>query len=201
MSDPYSVLGVSPSASDAEVKKAYREMARKYHPDNYHDNPLSDLAQEKMKEVNEAYNSITRMREGAGGHRTYRPGTGYSGYSGASGSKSSAEGAKVRMAINTGDIRLAEELLKSFQSRDAEWNFLMGSLCYRKGWLDDARQYFQRAVSMEPGNPEYRQALSFMNQGGGVYRQYGRGPVGNQNCDACDICTALMCMNLCCRCH
>ena len=62
MNDPYSVLGVSPSASDEEIKKAYRELARKYHPDNYHDNPLSDLAQEKMKEINEAYDTIMRMR-------------------------------------------------------------------------------------------------------------------------------------------
>ena len=76
MNDPYSILGVSSNASDDEVKKAYRELARKYHPDNYHDNPLADLAQEKMKEINEAYNEIIRMREGGG---SYHPGSGYSG--------------------------------------------------------------------------------------------------------------------------
>ena len=64
MNDPYSILGVSPGASDEEVKKAYRELARKYHPDNYQDNPLADLAEEKMKEINEAYEQITRQREG-----------------------------------------------------------------------------------------------------------------------------------------
>ena len=193
MNDPYSILGVSASASDDEVKKAYRELARKYHPDNYYDNPLADLAQEKMKEVNEAYNDVMRMREGKG---SYRPGAGYSGASNAS-----AEGTRVRAAINSGDLRLAEELLGSFPARNAEWNFLMGSLCYRKRWLDDALQYFQTAVSMEPNNQEYRQALSLMDRGGGVYRQYGHGAVANQCCDACDICTAMMCLNLCCRCH
>ena len=79
MNDPYQVLGVPETASDEEIKKAYRELARKYHPDNYHDNPLEDLAQEKMKEINAAYEQITRER--ASGRRG---GGGYGGYGGAS---------------------------------------------------------------------------------------------------------------------
>jgi len=192
MNDPYSILGISPNASDEEVKKAYRELARKYHPDNYHDNPLSDLAQEKMKEVNEAYNNILRMREGGGG---FRPGARNSGSYGGS-----AEGSKVRAAINSGDFAYAEGLLRSFPARNAEWNFLMGSLSYRRGWLDEAMRYFQTAVNMEPGNNEYRQALAFMSQGGQPYRSYGRGPMQRQGCDACDCCAAMLCMNMCCRC-
>ena len=62
MNDPYKILGVPEDASDEEIKKAYRELARKYHPDNYHDNPLEDLAQEKMKEINAAYEQITKER-------------------------------------------------------------------------------------------------------------------------------------------
>ena len=62
MSDPYSVLGVKPDASDDAIKRAYRELARKYHPDNYQNNPLADLAEEKMKEINQAYDTITKMR-------------------------------------------------------------------------------------------------------------------------------------------
>ena len=57
MTDPYIVLGVKPDASDEEIKRAYRELARKYHPDNYQNNPLADLAEEKMKEINEAYDT------------------------------------------------------------------------------------------------------------------------------------------------
>ena len=64
MNDPYQALGVSENASDEEIKKAYRDLARKYHPDNYHDNPLADLAQEKMKEINAAYEEINRRRSG-----------------------------------------------------------------------------------------------------------------------------------------
>ncbi|MCL2392394.1 MAG: J domain-containing protein [Oscillospiraceae bacterium] len=197
MNNPYKILGVNANASDDEVKKAYRELVRKYHPDNYHDNPLSDLAQEKMKEVNEAYNNIQKMREGGAGAGSYRPGSGSSGSSGGT-----AEGQKVRVAINSGDLQYAEQLLKNFPTRNAEWNFLMGSLCYRKGWLDDAFTHFQSAVNMEPGNSEYRQALSFMSQGGHAYRSYGQGqrPMAEQGCDACDCCAAMLCMNMCCRC-
>mgnify|MGYP003268313395 FL=1 len=53
--DPYKVLGVTPQTSDDDVKRAYRELARKYHPDNYVNNPLADLAETRMKEINEAY--------------------------------------------------------------------------------------------------------------------------------------------------
>ncbi len=66
MTDPYQVLGVSPSATDDEIKTAYRQLARKYHPDNYVDNPLADLATEKMKEINEAYDEIQRRRREGG---------------------------------------------------------------------------------------------------------------------------------------
>ena len=204
MNDPYSVLGISQNASESDVKKAYRELARKYHPDNYHDNPLADLAQEKMKEINEAYNTILRSRENGGtgtnqnggfnNRNGFNPGGGYSTPRG------SEEGNRVRAAINSGDLGYAEELLAQYSVRNAEWNFLMGSVCYRKGWLDDAMNYFRNAVSMEPGNSEYNQALAYMRQGGAAYNPYGRSTPSTGQCDACDICSAMLCLNMCCRC-
>ena len=195
--DPYQVLGVSSSASDEEIKKAYRSLARKYHPDNYHDNPLADLAQEKMKEINEAYDTITKSR--SSGNSGYRN-TGYnSGYN--TGSSSNPDFARIRSAINSGNLAQAESLLNSMSNRSAEWNFLMGSVCYKKGWMDEASRYYQLAVSMDPTNMEYRQALSYMNGGGRAYNPGGFNYPAANECDSCDICTALMCANMCCNCR
>jgi len=193
MSDPYSVLGVSPQASDDEVKKVYRELARKYHPDNYHDNPLADLAQEKMKDINEAYDEIVKIRSGGGG-RASGPGAGYQpGYSGAA----TGVYGQIRQLINTGNLAEAERRLNVEVHRGAEWHFLMGCVFYRRGWLDQAREYYQKAVNMEPGNTEYRQALQYMSMGGNAYRNPGGGG-GGSGLDACDCCTAMMCADCLC---
>ena len=203
MRDPYEVLGVSPGASEEEIKRAYRELARKYHPDNYHDNPLADLAQEKMKEINEAYDALTKH----GGTSSYGGSGSYGGaqyqrqaqnqqyrqYSG----PNAQTYQQVRILLNSGSIAQAEQLLQGISSRDAEWNFLMGSVCYRKGWMDEANRYIQTAVSMDPGNAEYRQALNYMRSGGAAYRPGGAG-MGTM--DGCDCCTNLIIADCCCEC-
>ena len=196
MRDPYEVLGVSPDAGDDEVKKAYRDLARKYHPDNYINNPLADLAEEKMKEINEAYDAITKGRTGGSGggyaqSYDYGGGTSYQWQR-----KSAGTGiyAQARQAINYNDLEEAERLLQGAPSRNGEWYFLMGKINYRRGWLDEARQNYQIAVQMEPNNMEYRQALDVMRQGG-----YGYQPdMMGTSCDAMDCCTAMMCMNCMC---
>ena len=194
MRDPYSVLGVSQSASDDEVKKAYRELARKYHPDNYQNNPLADLAEEKMKEINEAYDTITKQRSGGysgGASGGYGGGYGYQqSYSSASANPAYA---RIRNLINAGDLGQAEQLLYEVGQKDGEWYFLSGSIAYRKGWLDEALQNYTRAVQMEPGNMEYRQALALMQRGAvGGYR-----PSGYSSAVGCDPCTTYLCCSMC----
>ena len=195
MRDPYSVLGVSPSASDEEVKKAYRELARKYHPDNYQNNPLADLAEEKMKEINEAYDAITKQRAGGGGYQSSQS-YGSSSSQGSYQSYSSANStyAQVRSLINSGDLAGAERLLYGVNQRDGEWYFLSGSIAYRKGWMDEAMQNYSRAVQMEPNNMEYRQAYNIMQRGAGGYRPAGYGG----GMDAMDCCTTMLCLNCLC---
>ena len=195
MNDPYSVLGISPNASDDEVKKAYRELARKYHPDNYQNNPLADLAEEKMKEINEAYDTITKQRSGGGGSYQQSSGS-YGGYTQQrSYSSGSSTYARVRNLINAGDLGTAERLLQEVPQRDGEWYFLVGSIAYRKGWLDEAMQNYTLAVQMDPGNMEYRQALSMMQQRGGGYRPYG---YTTNTVDGMDCCTTMLCLNCLC---
>ena len=196
MRDPYSVLGVSQSASDEEVKKAYRELARKYHPDNYQNNPLADLAEEKMKEINEAYDTITRQRAGGySGSSDRGYGGGYSYQQSYTSASSNPVYARVRNLINAGDLGQAEQLLYGVGQKDGEWYFLSGSIAYRKGWMDEAMQNYNIAVQMEPNNMEYRQALALMQRGNmGGYRPAGYAT----GMDAMDCCTTMMCLNCLC---
>ena len=200
MNDPYQILGVPETATDEEVKRAYRELARKYHPDNYHDNPLAELAQEKMKEINAAYEEITKMRSGgrsggtSGGYGNYRGSTG--GYQQQYSSQSSSGSSvlqQVRIAINTGNISRAEALLANYSDHNAEWNFLRGAVCYRRGWMDEAKRYYQTACQMEPGNAEYRQALEFMERGTQSAYRPDNGQFGTEMCGG-NPCLPLCCL-------
>ncbi len=196
--DPYKVLGVSPDASDDEIKKAYRQLARKYHPDKYRDSDLADLASEKMKEVNAAYEQIKQMRESGGKGKSKNQG-GYN-YDGQSSSSDPAY-AEIRRNISSGNIGRAEQLLYSVedQNRGAEWNFLMGCVMARRGNFVDAQRYFDIACSIDPYNNEYRAAQNELrnraNGYGGSYRTTNSG-----GCSACDMCTGLMCADCCCEC-
>jgi len=202
MKDPYQVLGVSPAAGDDEVKRAYRELARKYHPDNYHDNPLADLAQEKMKEINEAYDTITKQRAGGGGASSGYGGAGsYASHAGARQQQrqgyAAGPYADARAAIQAGDLNRAEMILGSITDRGAEWHFLMGSLFYRRGWMDEALRHYQTAANMDPRNMEYAQALQYLRMRGVGYRPQGYTSV--QTGAPCDLCSTLCVADCCCE--
>ena len=193
MTDPYSVLGVSPNASDEEIKQAYRKLAKQYHPDAYKDNPLANLAEEKMKEINEAYDTIQKMRAGGSNSSGYssRANQGGQSYTG----RNAEVYARVRACINTRNILGAQSLLDGVTERDAEWYFLMGSVNYAKGWMDEAYTNFQTAVNMNPGNPEYQNALRRMSARTGAYRTARTSSVSG-----CDICGNLLCADCLCEC-
>ncbi len=202
MKDPYEILGVSHDASLDQVKESYRALAKKYHPDNYADSPLRDLAEEKMSEVNSAYDTVISdiKRRGQNRSDNYQQNYQYTGQTqGNTGWLSD-----VRRMFATGQVSQAEELLEGIplQRRDAEWYFLRGMAYYRRGWYDDALNHFNTACNLNPTNLEYRQAYMqasrYSNANyGNIYRQSNRQAA---NCDFCDICSSLICADCCCEC-
>ncbi len=200
MRDPYSVLGIYEDASDEEVKAAYRELARKYHPDNYtDDNPLKDLASEKMQEINAAYDEIQKMRA--------KKGTSDSGSSNKYTGSQSGVYAEIRRKINARQFKDAERDLFSIldSERTAEWHYLVSVTLMQRGRVNDAMRELEVACNMDPGNVEYQKAKEMFNntaQGyGSTY--YGNGPQQrprSSSDDACNCCANLLCMDCLCEC-
>ena len=195
VTDPRKVLGVSETASQDEIKRAYRRKAKECHPDLHPNDP--DAAK-KMNELNEAYDMLMNPEKYANRQQQQNPygGNPYGGnsYGGAYGSGSLRQ---VRMAISHGDISLAERLLSGVNDHNAEWNFLMGIVCSRRGWLDEAKRYMETAVQMEPGNPEYRNTLASLTGTG--YRPNGFRSVCTSGFDdnvCMRCCTAWACCTL-----
>jgi molecular chaperone DnaJ len=197
--DPYQVLGVNPSASDAEIKTAYRNLVKKYHPDRYRGHDLEDLASERLKQINEAYDMIQKEREAGGGYQR-NAGSGYSS-SGSSSYSGSSTFADIRRAIQLGDLTRADSMLDATSTRNAEWHYLKGMVLLRKGWYDGARQHFATANSMDPSNPEYSNAYNTVNRSASGYGQtfYGNQGRGGGS-DVCNICGGLLCADCCCEC-
>lgn len=211
MSDPYKILGVSPSATDEEIKTAYRELAKKYHPDNYSGSPIADLAGEKMKEINEAYDAVVaerkRQKNGGGTYNNSNggyanPGYGSAGYG--TGYSSAGSGfSDVRNLIMTGRIADAEQILNGVpaEGRNAEWHFLKGTVLYKRGWLEEAHNNFSQACQMDPNNAEYRAAMNqATNQRNGAYGGYNPDVMRTGGCSSCDVCSSLLCADCCCEC-
>jgi molecular chaperone DnaJ len=192
MKNPYEVLGVREGSSIEEIKKAYKELVRKYHPDQYQNHPLSDLAEEKLKEINQAYDTLSKQYEG--------------GNSGNNGNNNGYRGndssfAQARNYINSGNIMAAEQLLDRSGNRTAEWFYLKGVIFMRKGWYNEANTNLQTACSMEPNNPEYRNALNAINNSNRGFQStsYNRRGYGNDP-DMCQLCSCLYCADCCCEC-
>ena len=171
MDDPYKVLGVSPNASDEEIKQAYRRLAKKYHPDLH---PGDEEAAKQMQKINAAYEKIKnpeKAQQGYGGYSQYDP---FGGYQQRTYTQTDSGDNYQRAAMNYirfGRYQEAVNALNNAASRDARWYYLSALAHDGLGNHVTALEHIRRAVSMDPGNQEYLHALNIMEQGGQAYRR------------------------------
>lgn len=212
MQNPHEVLGVKEGSTRDEIKKAYRELAKKYHPDQYGNNPLKDLAEDKMREINEAYEYLMKNTSDGTYSQNNRSSDNYSyntntyntnnynnSYNTNHDNNNYAVYNSIRMDIQRGNYRSAEEKLNAMGTRDAEWNFLMGIVHMKKGWHDSSYSYLTNACNLSPSNREYKEALSRLNYRNNSYRQTYHGRNSRDN-DMCDMCFKLWCLDTMCEC-
>lgn len=188
MKNPYEVLEINENASKDEIKKAYRTLAKKYHPDQYGNNPLKDLAEDKMREINEAYDYLIKNE----GTNTYSN-VNNNSYT----NNSSSIYQSIENDIYNGNLDSAESKLMRINSRDAEWHYLMGILNTRKGWYDQAYSNLNTACSLDPNNFKYQSELNKLRGMNNSYRQpyYD---TRRRDPDICSICSTLYCLDCLC---
>ena len=204
MKDPYKVLGVSRGASEDEITKAYRKLAKKYHPDL---NPGDTHAAEKMSEINAAYDKLkngdVESESGyGGGYSGYNPYAGYNPYSGYGQSSSSSQRSytemdSVRAYLRANQYAQALHVLSEIEKRDDEWYYYSAIANYGAGNTITARSHAQTAVNMNPNNQEYRRLQAIIEHGGHVYSQQSQS-FGLPNAYCNNVCCSACLSQLCC---
>ena len=203
MGNPYSVLGLSPGATDEEVKKAYRALSRKYHPDANVNNPDREQAEERFKEIQQAYNQIMQEKQqgsgfGPGGfsNGSYRgQGSARGGFYGSRTQDSPQMQAAASYLANR-YYQEALNVLNDMPQRGARWYYYSAVAHAGLGNNMTACEYAEQAVSLEPSNLEYRQLMQQLKFGGTWYTSMGEGygrPYESFNC----VCMSMMLMNFC----
>ncbi|MBQ8813234.1 MAG: J domain-containing protein [Lachnospiraceae bacterium] len=200
MIDPYQVLGVERSATDDEIKKAYRKLSRKYHPDANINNPNAAQAEMKFKEVQQAYEQIVREREGGG-----RGGYGYSyenrGYSYQGTGDDAVKMQAAANYINNRYYREALNVLSQVAVHDGRWYFFSALANAGLGNNVLAKEQARQALSLEPDNWEYQNLVNRLEGLGSWYSDmgsmYGHTMQMDQSCCS-RLCLAYTLCNCCC---
>ena len=192
IADPYKVLGVSKDASNDEIKKAYRQLSKKYHPDSYMDNPLADLAAEKFKEVQDAYDQIMKQRNGRE----------FSGGNGKGNTSYNNDDLKMQAVLNYLNARHYKEALhalSNIESRGARWYYFSALAHLGMGNNIEALNHAREASQREPSNLEYRNLVNRLEFLGQRYQSTPYG-YGDSSCGTGNICCDLWCADTLCEC-
>lgn len=199
--NPYEVLGVSPNATDDEVKKAYRELSRKYHPDSYANNPLAELAEEKFKEVQQAYDQIMKQRQNGGSYRGYTGGFGggSQSYNTGGDEQTNMQLQAARNYINARRFREALNVLAGIQNRTAMWYYYSSVANMGIGNNIVAVDHANQAAQMEPNNMEYVNYANQLQFRGQRYQTTGYG-YGRNTYSTGNLCCDLWCADTLCEC-
>lgn len=200
MTNPYEVLGIKEGTSKEDIKKAYRELAKKYHPDQYGDNPLKDLAEVKMRELNEAYDSLMKNNGSSNNSSSNNYSSSNNGSTSSNDYNNNNVYQSIRMDLNGGNLSSAEQKLGSMNTKTAEWNFLMGMVHLKKGWNDSAYIFISRACTQEPNNIEYRRSFNELNTRTSNYRDNYYGRRNNDGGGMGNMCLNLWCADSICEC-
>jgi molecular chaperone DnaJ len=201
MTNPYEVLGISPSATDEEVKKAYRELSRKYHPDSYVNNPLAELAEEKFKEVQQAYEQIMKQRQTGGGYSSYNRGYANTNqsYNYNTDDQAGMQLQAARNYINARRFHEALNVLNGISNRNAMWYYYSSVANMGIGNNIVAVEHARQAAAMEPNNMEYVNYANQLQFRGQRYQTTGYG-YGRNSYSTGDMCCDLWCADTLCEC-
>ena len=172
MSDPYQVLGISRDATDDEVKKAYRKLSRKYHPDANINNPHKDEAEEKFKEVQAAYKQIMDERTGKIPRGAAESEYGYGGAGSGSAFEDNPELRAAANYINTRHYQEAMNVLNQISDRNGTWYYLHAAANIGLGNTQEAKNDAEQACRLEPDNYEFRRLYDQI--AGGWYDYMGQ---------------------------
>lgn len=195
MGNPYDVLGVSPNATDEEIKKAYRALSRKYHPDANVNNPDRERAEERFKEIQQAYNQIMQEKQQGSSFSGFGPK--YGGYQGRH-----QESPQMQAAANYLANRCYQEalnVLNNISEHSARWYYYCAVANAGLGNNVTACEYAEQAVALEPSSLEYRQLLQQLNFGGNWYSSMGQS-YGRPYESYSRFCMSMVLMNMCCTC-
>lgn len=194
--NPYDLLGVSPSATDEEIKKAYRALSRKYHPDANVGKPGEKEAEEKFKQIQQAYARIMKEREQ--GSYSYS----YQGGGQTAGSDSdTVEMQAVANFINNRRYREALNVLEGIQNRNSQWYYFSAIANMGIGNNIRAQEMARQALDMEPNNYQYQMLWQQLQSGrqwyGSMAGNYGRPTIMVDNC-CCEFLAMQMLCSCCC---